>query len=109
MDENFVMHDRSFNWNKSKNLSNIRKHGIPFKEAATVFLDPNATLIPDIDHSLDEDRYIVVGMSKKLKILMVCHCYRDEVDKEINKEVIRIISARPATKQEQKIYGDGGA
>jgi uncharacterized DUF497 family protein len=101
MDEDFVLQDRSFNWNKSKNLNNIRKHGIPFKEAATVFLDPNATLISDDDHSLDEDRYIVVGMSKKLKMLMVCHCYRDES----GGEVIRIISARPANKQEQELYG----
>ena len=105
MDETFALLERSFNWNREKNLSNIRKHGIPFKEAATVFLDTNATLISDESHFDDEDRYIVIGLSKKLKILMVCHCYRDED----SGEVIRIISARPATKHEQKLYRDGGA
>ncbi|MCL2189245.1 MAG: BrnT family toxin [Defluviitaleaceae bacterium] len=105
MDEKFALMERTFNWNKEKNLSNIRKHGISFKEAATVFLDTNATLILDDEHSDGEDRYIVIGMSKKLKMLMVCHCYRDED----GGEVIRLISARQATNQEQKLYGDGGA
>ena len=104
MDDSFVLSNRSFSWNREKNLSNIRKHGIPFKEAATVFLDDNATIIFDERHSDGEERYIVVGMSKKLKMLMVCHCYRDE---DIG-EVIRIISARAATKQEQELYGGGG-
>ena len=104
MDESFMLQNRSFNWNREKNLTNIRKHGVPFKEAATVFLDPNATLIPDDAHSDNEDRYIVVGMSKKLKMLMVCHCYRSNN----NGEIIRIISARSATNQEQALYGNGG-
>jgi hypothetical protein len=104
MDEIFSLSERNFNWNKEKNLANIRKHGIPFKEAATVFLDTNATLILDEEHTNDEDRYIIIGMSKKLKMLMVCHCYRDED----NGEVIRLISARTATKQEQELYSNGG-
>ena len=99
MNDEYSLQDYYFNWNREKNLSNIRKHGIPFKEAATVFLDPYATLIDDDKHSQDEERYIVVGMSKKLNILMVCHCYRN------NGEVIRIVSARTATKDEQLIYG----
>ena len=99
MNEEYLLQDHYFNWNKEKNLFNIRKHGIPFKEAATVFLDPHATLVDDAEHSQDEERYIVIGMSKKLKMLMVCHCYRG------TGEIIRIISARTATKAEQKIYG----
>ena len=99
MNEEFSLQDHYFSWNKEKNLTNIRKHGIPFKEAATVFLDPNATLIGDDAHSNDEERYIVIGMSKKLNMLMVCHCYRNDG------EMIRLISARTATKEEQKLYG----
>ena len=105
MDESFAIKDRSFNWNREKNIANIRKHGIPFKEAATVFLDENATFIFDELHSDEDERYIVIGMSKKLKMLMVCHCYRNTGDGEI----IRIISARAATRQEKALYKEGGA
>ena len=100
MDEEHSLQDHFFNWNKEKNLANIRKHGVPFKEAATVFLDPNATLIDDDAHSTKgENRYIVIGMSKKLNMLMVCHCYRNDG------EIVRLISARTATKAEKKLYG----
>jgi len=99
MNEEYEIQDYYFNWDKLKNLSNIKKHGISFKEAATVFLDPRATLIDDEAHSCDEERYIVIGMSKKLRMLMVCHCYRND------EEIIRIISARTATKAEQELYG----
>jgi len=99
MTEEYGFQDYCFNWNKDKNLSNIRKHGLSFKEAASAFLDPYATIIDDIEHSQDEERYILVGMSKKLNLLMVCHCYRDD------DEIICIISARAATKKEQKLYG----
>ena len=99
MNEEYLLQNHYFNWNKEKNLANIRKHGIPFKEAATVFLDPYATLIDDDIHSHNEERYIVIGMSKKLNMLMVCHCYKND------SEIIRIISARTATKEEQKLYG----
>ena len=99
MNEEFSLQDYFFNWNKEKNLANIRKHGISFKEAATTFLDPHATLIEDGKHSQYEERYIVVGMSKRLNMLMVCHCYRNDG------EIIRLISARAATKEEEKLYG----
>jgi len=88
-----------FNWDRDKNLSNIEKHGIPFKEAATVFLDANAALLNDDEHSEEEERFIIIGMSGNLRLLMVCHCYRE------NEDIIRIISARKATSGERKIYG----
>lgn len=97
-DYSFELQDHFFNWDKNKNLSNIQKHGISFKEAAGVFLDARATLIADEEHSQDEDRYIVIGISGKLKLLMVCHCYKNEG------ETIRIISARKATREEENIY-----
>ena len=88
-----------FDWDKSKNLANISKHGIPFKLAATVFSDPEAVLLDDNKHSYDEERFITIGICKNLNLLMVCHCYRD------NDKVIRIISARKANSIEAKIYG----
>ncbi len=89
-----------FFWDKRKNASNKKKHGISFEEAETVFYDENARLIHDPDHSEDEDRFILLGMSFNLNILVVVHCYkRDD-------EIIRIISARKATKNESKQYGE---
>ncbi len=89
-----------FLWDKRKNASNKKKHGISFEEAETVFYDENARLIHDPDHSDDEDRFILLGISFKLNILVVVHCYkRDD-------EIIRIISARRATKNESKQYGE---
>ncbi|MCL2323326.1 MAG: BrnT family toxin [Oscillospiraceae bacterium] len=99
--ESYVLYDNLFNWDKEKNLSNIEKHGVPFKEAVTVFLDPNAILLDDEEHSLEEERFNIIGVSQNLRLLTVCHCYRDE------NAVIRIISARKATKLEKKLYGDG--
>ena len=99
--ESYILYDHLFNWDKEKNLSNIEKHGVPFKEAATVFLDPNATLLDYKDHSLDEERFSIVGISHNLRLLTVCHCYRHD------DTVIRIISARKATKLEAKLYGAG--
>ena len=72
-DELHNLHDNLFNWDKNKNLSNIEKHGISFKEAATVFLDPNAALLDDIKYSPDEERFKIIGHSEKLNLLMVCH------------------------------------
>ena len=92
------MNDLRFEWDASKNRENIRKHGIPFEEAQTVFLDENAIRFFDPDHSQDEDRFIMLGMSFKLRVLVVCHCYRK------NDTVIRIISARKADKDEVKDY-----
>ena len=88
-----------FDWDPAKNLLNISKHGIPFKLAATVFSDHDAVLLDDNKHSLNEDRFIVIGMAKNLNLLTVCHCYRT------NDEVIRIISARKANTTEIKLYG----
>jgi len=87
-----------FVWNNTKNQANKKKHGISFEEAETVFYDKSARLISDPDHSEDEDRFILLGMSAELKLLVVVHVYK-EYD-----EIIRIISARKATKHEQAKY-----
>ena len=86
-------------WDEKKNKENIRKHNISFEEAKTVFYDPKGKLIHDPDHSDEEDRFIILGLSKSLNLLVVCHCYRE------NDEVIRIITARRATKNEKTSYG----
>jgi uncharacterized protein len=87
-----------FNWDESKSRSNQKKHGVSFDEAQSVFLDQNARLIPDPDHSDYEDRFILLGVSERLRILVVCHCYRD------SDATIRIISARKANRKEISIY-----
>ena len=87
-----------FNWDQDKDEINIKKHGISFSEAKSVFYDENGKLIDDPDGSIVEDRFILLGLSSKFRILMVCHCYREDDD------VIRIISARKATKHEQSFY-----
>ena len=87
-----------FDWNPDKNKSNIKKHGVDFEEAETVFQDEMALELFDDEHSDDEDRYIIIGISSKTRELMVCHCYRCDGD------VIRIISARRATKNEIVLY-----
>ncbi|MBL7094654.1 BrnT family toxin [candidate division KSB1 bacterium] len=88
----------AFEWDKNKNILNQKKHGITFEEAKTVFYDDNARLIHDPDHSLNEDRFILLGLSTNFRILTVIHTYRK------NDEIIRIISARKATKNETKHY-----
>ena len=97
--ESYEFHGQRFDWNTDKNLSNIEKHGVPFKEAATVFRDTNAVILDDEEHSQEEDRFNIIGFSGNLRLLMVCHCYKDD------DSVIRIISARKANKAEQNIYG----
>jgi len=87
-----------FSWDKGKNIENRKKHHVSFEEAQTAFYDEYARVYSDPDHSGDEDRFILLGMSFKLRVLVVCHCYRKN-DKEI-----RIISARKANKKEQKEY-----
>ena len=89
-----------FAWDEAKAAENRRKHGVAFEEAATVFADENARLKHDPDHSLKEDRFVLLGFSSKLRLLLVCHAYRE------NDEVIRIISARKATPNERKQYGN---
>jgi uncharacterized DUF497 family protein len=83
-----------FSWDPEKARSNLKKHGVSFEEAKTVFYDENARLINDPDHSENEDRFILLGLSQKFRLVTVCHCYRSEGS------VIRIISARKATKTE---------
>ena len=87
-----------FVWDPKKNIANKRKHGVSFEEGQTVFYDEYALLIADPDHSDEEDRFIILGRSNHLRILVVCHCYYEE------DEEIRIISARKATKHEQIFY-----
>mgnify|MGYP000867898368 FL=1 len=88
----------NFVWDDNKATLNQQKHGVGFTEAATVFDDENSLVIFDPDHSLDEDRFIILGMSYALRLLVVCHCYRE------NDEQIRIISARKATRNETSNY-----
>jgi len=92
------MNELRFEWDDRKEKINIRNHGISFDEVRTVFYDENAIQFFDPDHSEDEDRFILLGMSFKLRILIVCHCFRE------NETVVRIISARKADKNEEHEY-----
>ena len=94
------MSELSFDWDSRKNAANQRKHGISFEEATTVFSDEQALLIDDPEHSSDEERFILLGMSAVLRALVVCHCYREGED------AIRIISARKATRKERSVYAE---
>ena len=88
----------TFKWDDNKNIINVQKHGVSFKEALTVFYDDYALLINDDAHSDEEDRFVLVGFSHQGRILVVCHAYYEE------KEIIRIISSREATKKETLQY-----
>jgi len=88
-----------FTWDEQKEATNRQKHGVSFEEARTVFLDEYARLIADPDSSDDEDRFIILGYSERPRLLVVCHCYRE------NDSNIRIISARKATRSEMNTYG----
>jgi len=87
-----------FTWDERKNRLNQQKHGVSFVEAQTVFYDKMARLIDDPEHSWDEERAIMLGMSQRMRLLIVCHAYY------AHEQVIRIISARKATKTEQRQY-----
>ena len=87
-----------FEWDENKNRINQKKHGIAFAEAQTVFQDENALLIHDPDHSDLEERFILLGLSERLNLLVVCHCYR------VSETVVRIFSARKATTTETRQY-----
>jgi len=91
------MNAMRFEWDEKKNISNQKRHGVSFDEAKSVFADTLGRLIPDPDHSEDEERFILMGVSFQLRLLIVCHCER-------HPDVIRIISARKADKQERKQY-----
>ena len=92
------MSDLHLEWDPRKNAANRRKHGVSFEGASTVFGDERALLLDDPDHSDEEDRFILLGLSASLRTLVVCHCYRDA------EEAIRIISARKAHKAERTEY-----
>ena len=92
------MADLKFEWDPRKDSANQRKHGISFSEAATVFRDDRALIIPDPGHSDAEDRFLLLGLSAAIRALVVCHCLRDQGD------TIRIISARRANKLERGQY-----
>lgn len=87
-----------FEWDHTKNETNQRKHGISFDEAKTVFYDEYAVLFDDPDHSEEEDRFLILGLSQRENLCIVSHCYRG------SDEIIRIISARKATKSETAFY-----
>lgn len=87
-----------FEWDERKAAANAKKHGVTFDEAQSVFVDEGARLIDDPDHSDDEDRFVLLGLSSALRLLLVCHAYREEG------HVIRIISARKATRHEAAFY-----
>jgi len=87
-----------FEWDAPKAAANRRKHGVSFEEAASVFTDERARLIDDPDHSQHEDRFLLLGLSSALRVLVVAHCYLAEGN------VIRIISARKATREERLYY-----
>lgn len=92
------MEELRFEWDETKNSINKKKHKISFEEARTVFYDDEALIIDDPEHSEEEERFIILGLSSKANMLVVCHCYR------ASETVIRIISARKATKSETKAY-----
>ena len=91
------MDNINFEWDTNKNIKNIKKHNVSFEEAASVFFDEEALMIPDPDHSQQEERFLLLGYSEYAKLLVVCHCSRES-------NVIRIISARKANKRESNTY-----
>ena len=93
-----IMSTLHFDWDPKKAAANQKKHGVSFDEARTVFFDERAKLIDDPDHSESEDRFVLLGLSGTLRVILVCHCYRDEGN------VIRIISARKASPYEARQY-----
>lgn len=92
------MNEIKFEWNEYKNQVNQKKHGISFEEAKSVFYDEYAIEFFDEDHSSKEERFLMVGLSFKLRVLVTSHCIREKGNR------IRIISARKATKKETKYY-----
>jgi len=95
------MNSLRFEWDPDKATLNFKKHGVSFDEARTVFFDERARLIDDPDHSDGEDRFILLGLSSAMRVVLVCHCLRGE------DQLIRIISARKATPRESTSYAGG--
>jgi uncharacterized DUF497 family protein len=92
------MSELTFEWDDRKNRANLKKHRISFEEAQTVFFDESAIEFFDPDHSRNENRFLLIGRSFKLRILIISYCYRSQ------EKVIRIISSRLATRRERRIY-----
>lgn len=92
------MNQIEFIWDNRKNKANIKKHSVSFEEAQTAFYDEQSVVFFDPDHSDDEDRFVLLGISFKLRVLVVCHCFRE------SETVIRVISARKADKAEESDY-----
>ena len=91
-----------FDWDSTKAESNKRKHGVSFEEARTVFYEAGALIFDDSDHSDDEERFLLMGPDIAGRVLVVVHCYRQDDD------VVRIISARPATRREREVFLEQG-
>ena len=91
-----------FEWDPKKDARNQKKHGVSFEEAQSAVFDESAIEYPDPDHSEDEDRFILLGRSLLLRVLVVCHCYRE------NDEGVRLISARKATPKERGSFSRRG-
>jgi uncharacterized protein len=89
----------TYEWDPAKAAANARKHRVSFEEAASIFLDPSALTFSDPDHSAEEDRWITIGRSARLRVLFVAHTERNDR--------IRLISARLATRREQQQYEEG--
>lgn len=94
----YNVHMIKFEWDQSKANSNLKKHGVSFSEAKSVFYDEFAVQYYDGEHSGTEERFLLLGMSAESRILLVCHCERN------NGDTLRIISARKATSKERKFY-----
>lgn len=94
------MTDVRFEWDPRKSRANRAKHGVSFDEARTAFLDEHARVIPDTEHSDAEERFVLLGLSIALRVLVVCHCYRE------SDQVVRIISARRADASEREQYAE---
>lgn len=92
------MKELRFEWDPYKSKTNVIKHGVSFEEATSVFYDERAVEFYDDENSEWEDRFLLLGISNKLRLIIVCHCYR------ASDSIIRIISARKATKNESKFY-----
>lgn len=96
---NIRMEALRFEWDPAKARSNLVKHGVSFEEAVSAFADESGKVIPSPDHADDEDRFVLLGFSKQDRLLIVVHCFR------IERLMIRIISARKATRKERSQYG----
>jgi uncharacterized DUF497 family protein len=96
------MRNKEFEWDLAKAESNLRKHGVSFEEATTAFADRRAVFRDDLAHSEEEDRFLIIGCSKNDRILIVAYTYRTA-------DIVRVISARPVTNAERRLYEEARA